>query len=157
MNGLLAEADLIQFIAMVVVLSLVAISTWIRKSIEKMQQRQGKPVDVGQAVRNQLDKYMRAAGQLPPEQPAAPPTAAPVPAAKAAPPPRPSWDRPVAEPAPAIVAPPKRQFRALANRQKTIRTVHHTSKFSPQDIKRAVVQAELLGPPIALRKDYRLF
>ena len=70
MNGLLADADLIQFIAMVVVLSLVAISTWIRKTIEKAQQGKGKgPIDVGKAVRQQLDKYMRAAGQLPPEAP----------------------------------------------------------------------------------------
>ena len=155
MDGLLGVEDFIQFVATLVVLVLVAVSTWIRKTIEKARQEEGKgkPVDVGKAVRQQLDKYMRAAGQLPPKAPPAPqPEAKPVPTAA------PVAREPLAPavaPRPAVVVRKKR--RRIAPAPTVGKTVHRPSKFTPQDVKRAVVQAELLGPPLALRKDYRLF
>lgn len=149
MNGLLADSDLIQFIAMVVVLALVGVSTWIRKTIEKMQQREGgKPIDVGRAVRQQLDKYMRASGELPAERPAPP---------VAQPPAEPVRARPVAEPRPAVVvAKEPRRRRAAPAKKRAVRT-RRSLHLGARDVKRAVVTAELLGPPLALRKDYRLF
>ncbi|MEN8148999.1 MAG: hypothetical protein ABFS86_04205 [Planctomycetota bacterium] len=164
MKGLLADTDFLQLVITVIVLVLIAVSTWVRKSFERMQQRDGaKPVDVGKAVREQLDKYMRAAGQLPPERPAPSPAPHPVPGDQAEPAPTPVptreaiRDRPSLEPLPAMVVPERPKRRRLTPTPTVVKRVHRLSKFSPQDVKRAVVQAELLGPPMALRKDYRLF
>jgi hypothetical protein len=162
MRVLLADADFFQFVAMVLILTVIAIFSWVRKTIEKVQREQkgkGQSVDVGQAVRQQLQKYMRAAGQLPPE---APPAA---PAAPAPPAPPPAARKPDAhlskslereQTVPAVVlrrrAPSARRLKS----SKQVTLMVRQSKFTPRDVKRAIVQAEILGPPMALRKDYRL-
>jgi hypothetical protein len=156
MRSLLADSDFFQFVAMVIILTIVAIFSWVRKTIERVQRQQkgsGQAVDVGKAVREQLTKYMRAAGQLPPETPPAapaPPPQAPAPEGREL--------RPAVREAakPAVVVKRKGSARRLAV-QRIPMAVSRPSRFTPRDVKRAVVQAELLGPPIALRKDYRLF
>jgi hypothetical protein len=155
MRSLLADADFFQFVAMVIIFTIVAVFSWVRKTMEKLQRQQkgsGKPVDVGKAVREQLTKYMRAAGQLPPEAPPAAPAPAP-----AAPPPVSRAQQPVVReaPKPAVVK-KRRPARRLKATKRAI-AKSRPSRFTPRDVKRAVVQAELLGPPLALRKDYRLF
>jgi len=155
-DAILADSDLFQFVAMVLILTVVAVFSWVRKTIEKIQRQQkaqgGQPVDVGKAVREQLQKYMRAAGQLPPEAP---------PAAPAPPPtvPEPPRREPLVrrEPTPAVIAKaPGYKFRRVMPREEVVVAVRH-SRFTPRDVKKAIVQAEILGPPMAMRRDYRLF
>jgi hypothetical protein len=162
--------DFVQFVVMVLILGVVAVFTWVRKTIEKMREggEGGKPVDVAKSVRAQLQKYMQAAGHLDPmsKRPTGVVvTEEGVPAETKAPPVQPAAQvfRPAPEkPKPVIVeAHPERltKRRALKNRTAAATIAVETRRhyLGRQDVRRAIVMAELLGPPVANRKDYRLF
>lgn len=165
--------DFLEFAITVLLLALVAVATLVRKAIEKASAgEKGKKIDLGKAVQTQLSKYMRAfqgtatlPGQPPartptPEAPAEPP--APVEERLAplisAPPPmpvgKPRRRRPKADETRRLVA----KGRPLAERTKAVVGARsELLRVSKNDVRRAIILAELLGPPMAAREDYRLF
>ena len=156
------------YIFYVIILAIVAIATLIRKAVEKATSgEKGKRINLAQVVQRELRKYMGA-----PEKPVSGPPAPPPEQAA-----RPQPTRPLV---PAlVVAPPEARPRVSRESDPVRRLVDgrvsldatsaapsatdraHASKFAPTldraALKKAVVMAEVLGPPTALREDYRLF
>lgn len=178
MGFLLQGTDFVIEIIWLAIILLAGFFTWVKKIIEKKMSegREGEPgkkVDVGSAVRAQIEKYMRAAegsrigrqvgaipeAEAPPPRPAAPPVARPaprpVPAAEAVR----EIEKKIVRPAPAApgyasafktTTPAALSLRARTRRRAQLR-------LTKKNVKAAIVLAEVMGPPVGMRSDYRLF
>jgi hypothetical protein len=154
-----------QFLLYVVILAIVAISTIVKKVFERAATKDGeKKVDLREAVREQLRRYM-GEGQAPP---------GPFPGRPVAPPPESARPPPPARPvaaAPSVAAakgqpPPLPQGQistALAEEDRppiSLPPVNVTSTvgllFSRGELRRAILLAEVLGPPVSERSKDRL-
>jgi outer membrane biosynthesis protein TonB len=166
-------------LAYVIILAIAGLFALVRKAIEKASSgEKGKDMDLADEVQKQIRRYMRdgeggapttTAPTPPPvdtqERPTPPrplPAERPRPApAKPKPPPprpRPEPQRTRKRPEPALLTGlrPKRVARpALV----AVLPTHGGGRIrlTPGKVREAVVTAELLGPPLALRDDYRLF
>jgi hypothetical protein len=176
---LLASGDE-AYILYVIILALVGIATLVRKAIEKATSGQkGKRIKLAEVVQRELRKYMEGPQPQPPtsagEEKAAE-AAAPAASEPAA---RPhaasarSTLRPAAEPAarpplrrareegkvPALVAERRPlEFSAAAAGAKyatfSARLLVGRDRTS---LRKGIVMAEILGPPVSERRDHRLF
>ncbi|MHC4471471.1 MAG: hypothetical protein ACYS99_10950 [Planctomycetota bacterium] len=165
--------DFLEFAITVLLLALVAVATLVRKAIEKASAgEKGKKIDLGKAVQTQLSKYMKAF-QGTAALPGQPPARTPAPEAPAEPPARVEERRAplISMPPPMPVEKPRRRRpkahdtrrlaargRPLAERTKAEFVARaELFRVSRNDVRRAIILAELLGPPMAARENYRLF
>ena len=161
------------FVVWVVLLALVAVFTLVRKVIEKASSgERGKKIDLGKAVQAQLSKYMKAIegtssmfpstpaktteeSTAPVAPPVAPTATAPT---RRAPPPLPA-ERARAKPKKILRRPLITTKRRPLSERTSAPDLHHPTvrRLSGKDVRRAIVLAEVLGPPVSERKEYRLF
>jgi hypothetical protein len=150
------------FLLYVVILAIVAISTLVKKVFEKAASKdEGKKVDLREAVREQLRRYMgegQEQGGPFPVRPFGRPVEPPRPSPPA--PPRPAG----AAPGRAAVAPPpppplpaKTPVEEPAMRPELALPKSHPRMgtgpfFSGAELRRAILFAEILGPPVSERR-----
>jgi len=170
--------DIPDFAIYVLILAVVAIVSLVRKAIEKASSgEKGRKIDLGKSVHSQLKRYMDAMDpsrrEAPPAPPAEPPVSRPpaVPAATRLPPPAPEARRPAPlsdRPRPPVASSaarlghlekPKwqRDLEAKARRRRARRPAEIKAALTGKELRHAVLLAELLGPPVSERQDYRLF
>ena len=170
--------DIPDFAIYVLILAVVAIVSLVRKAFEKASSGQkGKKIDLGKSVHAQLKRYMEAMDpsrrEAPPASPAEAPVSRPpaVPAATRLPPPAPQAAAPAAEserPGPATSISRRRlphlrkpkwelDLETKEKRRRARRPAEIKAALTGKELRHAVLLAEILGPPVSERQDYRLF
>ncbi len=161
-----------EFVVYVILLALVGLFTLVRKLVEKATAgEEGRKIDIARAVHERIRKYMgeEAAGPglptlgsifgqtpAPPSTPTAPASAPPAPARGEKSVPR---LVPAREPTVPMVVAPRRALAdttAAAIVSLPVR-VGPRIRLRRDNLREAVVLAELMGPPVAMRPTYRLF
>ena len=176
--------DLLTYAVYLIILVIVGITHLVKKAIEKARKGEtGKGINLAKTVQDQIDRYRDRVrertgvggflGQFIPEEEAAPrpppPPPQEAPARPATPPPlRPAREAVVPRmPAPEVRprafwkdAEVEAAAKSSAKREAAAAVAlaaRGPIRLNQNDIRRAVVMAELLGPPVAERDEYRLF
>jgi hypothetical protein len=162
--------DSFGYIAYLLILAIVGIVTVIRKVFERSASGEpGKKFDLARAVQDQIDRYMKAGsgtrmgtGGLGGQEPPAPVATAgpPVPVMTTRQPPPPVRKPPPRKPVPVQVEAPgilRQSLASEAGLPAIVQRRKRRPKLTVKEVKKAVLMAEILGPPMAERRDYRLF
>ena len=176
--------DAITLVLYLVIIAIVGVVTLIRKVMENRGSGEdGKRVSLAEAVQEQMNRYLKGGppgrlggrgwgGEDEERTDRPPPQAPPVLLTREAPPqtppprspPEPAGRRTPA-PVPRRVKPGIDAMRTLVQQSAAPEVVvrsgsrygRNRGKVTRKDLRKAVLLAEILGPPVAERREYRLF